>query len=113
MTTSAPGAPATWSLACPLRELVDEQALGLVVNHVAVCLVRTGGQVYAVHDECTHASIPLSEGEVDEGTIECWLHGSRFDLATGAVLNLPATEPVATYPVRVVGDDVEIALPPT
>lgn len=112
MTTSEPGAPATWRRACPLRDLDDDKPLGVVVDEVAVCLVRTGGHVYAVHDECTHASVPLSEGEVDEGTIECWLHGSRFDLATGAVLNLPATEPVATYPVRIVGDDVELALPP-
>ncbi len=47
-----------------------------------VCLVRTGGVVYALRDECTHESVPLSEGVVVHGTIECWLHGSRFDLAT-------------------------------
>ena len=40
-----------------------------------------------MHDECTHESVPLSEGDVEDGTIEYWRHGSRFDLRTGAVLN--------------------------
>ena len=48
-----------------------------------VCLVRTEGQVYAIRDVCSHAEIPLSEGEVEGTTLECWLHGSRFDLRTG------------------------------
>jgi len=51
------------------------------------CLVRVDSEVFAVHDECTHESVPLSEGDVEDGTIECWRHGSRFDLRTGAVLN--------------------------
>jgi len=55
--------------------------------------------------------VPLSEGEVSNGAIECWLHGSRFDLATGRVLNLPATQPVEVYPVSVTEDgEVRICL---
>ncbi len=80
----------------------------VVVDGDPICLVRTGDGVYAVHDECTHAEVPLSEGEVDECTIECWMHGSRFDLRTGEALNLPATEPVRTYPVRVVAGQVQV-----
>ena len=56
--------------------------------------------------------MPLSEGDVEEfkgaPTIECWLHGSCFDLRTGEPTNLPATEPVAVYPVRVEGEDVYV-----
>ena len=48
---------------------------------------------YAVRDECSHASIPLSEGDIDDCHVECWLHGSRFDLRTGKPTGLPATEP--------------------
>ena len=58
------------------------------------------GEVYAVHDECSHADVALSEGEVEGCTIECWLHGSRFDLRTGQPTGLPATEPVPVYPVE-------------
>jgi len=53
--------------------------------------------------------VPLSEGEVDGATIECWMHGSKFDLRTGAALNLPATAPVRTYPVRVHDGHVQVS----
>lgn len=79
-----------------------------MVERAAVCLVRLGEEVFAVHDECTHESVPLSEGDVEGGAIECWRHGSRFDLRTGAVLNLPATEPVKVYPTCVTGDQVQV-----
>ena len=48
--------------------------------------------------------------DVEDGTIECWLHGSRFDLRTGKPCGLPATKPVATYSVTVEGDDVLVKL---
>ena len=60
----------------------------------AIAVVRDGDDWYAVEDECSHAAIPLSEGDVGDGEIECYLHGSRFDLATGRPLGLPATQPV-------------------
>ena len=71
------------------------------------------GQAIAVDDECSHAAIPLSEGDVEGCEIECWLHGSRFDLRTGKPTGPPATEPVAVYPVKVDGDDVlvDVAAP--
>ena len=55
---------------------------------------------------------PLSEGDVEDCEIECWLHGSRFDLRTGKPTGLPATEPVAVYPVTVEGDDVLVDVTP-
>jgi 3-phenylpropionate/trans-cinnamate dioxygenase ferredoxin subunit len=57
---------------------------------------------------CTHATVPLSEGEVEDCTIECWLHGSRFDLRTGEPTGLPAITPVDVYPVSIEGDDVYV-----
>jgi 3-phenylpropionate/trans-cinnamate dioxygenase ferredoxin subunit len=68
---------------------------------------------YAVRDECSHASIALSEGEVDGCTLECWLHGSRFDLRTGAPSGLPATEPVATFPVEIRDGDIYVSTTPS
>ena len=69
-------------------------------------MVRSGDEVFAIRDECSHANIPLSEGDVEGCLIECWLHGSTFDLRTGKPTTLPASEPVPVYPVRVDGDDV-------
>ena len=86
---------------CELTELAVEQARQVEVDGVEVALVRTDDEVFAIRDECSHAAIPLSEGDVEGGEIECWLHGSRFDLRTGKPLGLPATEPVPVYSCHV------------
>jgi 3-phenylpropionate/trans-cinnamate dioxygenase ferredoxin subunit len=100
----------TWTKVCSLSELAEESAIGVEVGAEPVCVARSNGKVYALRDVCSHADIPLSEGEVDEGTVECWLHGSRFDLSTGLPDGLPANRPVPTYPVRVEGDDVLVSV---
>ena len=91
---------------CALTDLSDDQPLRVELDDVDVAVIRTEGEVFAIHDECSHASIPLSEGDVDSCHVECWLHGSRFDLRTGKPDVLPATESVPVYPVRIDGDDV-------
>jgi 3-phenylpropionate/trans-cinnamate dioxygenase ferredoxin component len=92
--------------ACALDDIADGTARAVEIDGVEIALVRDGDEVYAIHDECSHAQIPLSEGEVDGDEIECWLHGSMFDLRTGKAINLPATEPVPVYPVRIEDGDV-------
>jgi 3-phenylpropionate/trans-cinnamate dioxygenase ferredoxin component len=89
-----------------LSDLADESAVRVEVGGTPVCLARSQGEVFAVSDICSHADVSLSEGDVDDGTVECWLHGSSFDLRTGKPTGLPATKPVATYPVTLEGDDV-------
>ena len=68
------------------------------------------GEVYAIEDICSHAEVAAVRGRRrgvhGAPTIECWLHGSCFDLRTGEPTDLPATEPVSVYPVRVEGEDV-------
>ena len=96
----------TMRRACALAELAEDKPVAVSVGGVDVAVVRTADAVYAIYDECSHAAIALSEGEVEGTTLECWLHGSRFDLRTGHPTGLPATEPVPVYPVTVDGDDV-------
>jgi nitrite reductase/ring-hydroxylating ferredoxin subunit len=93
-----------------LSELPDDTAKAVVVGRTPVCLVKSQGEVMAILDECSHAEVSLSDGEVEHGTIECWLHGSRFDLRTGKPTGLPATEAVSIYPVRIDGDDIYVAV---
>ena len=100
----------TYQRACAVSDVPDEGALRVMMAGRPVCVARSGGEVYAIHDVCSHAEVALSEGDVEDGTIECWLHGSRFDLRTGKPTGLPATRPVPVYPVRVDGDDVLVAL---
>jgi 3-phenylpropionate/trans-cinnamate dioxygenase ferredoxin subunit len=96
----------TFTKAASLSELSDAEPLAVTVDDVDVAVVRSGEEVFAIRDECSHANIALSEGDVEGCLIECWLHGSTFDLRTGKPTTLPAFEPVPVYPVRVDGDDV-------
>ncbi len=93
-----------------LDDVAEDCAVRVLVEGTPVCLARSGGEVFAVHDVCSHADVPLSEGDVEDGTVECWLHGSRFDLRTGKPTGLPATRPVPVYTVKTEGDDVLVSL---
>ena len=68
-----------------------------------IAVVRIGEDFYAIGDRCSHADYSLAEGDVDEDalTLECWKHGSTFDLKTGEPTVLPATRPVPVYEIEV------------
>jgi 3-phenylpropionate/trans-cinnamate dioxygenase ferredoxin subunit len=94
-----------------LAELADGKPIRVEVGHVPICLVRDGESLHALHDVCSHADVNLSDGDVEDGAVECWLHGSRFDLATGRPSGLPATRPVPVYDVTTDGEAVFVAVP--
>jgi 3-phenylpropionate/trans-cinnamate dioxygenase ferredoxin component len=96
--------------ACRVGDVPVEGALRVVLEGVPVAVARSQGEVFAIRDVCSHADVALSEGDVEKCTIECWLHGSRFDLRTGAPIGLPATVPVPVYPVLVEGDGDDAAV---
>ena len=84
-------------------------AISADVGGIQVAVVHAeDDNFYAIYDECSHQEIPLSEGEIDGCTVECWLHGSRFDLRTGEPTGPPATEPVPVYPVEIHDGDVYV-----
>ncbi len=92
---------------CGLHELEADTPKRVEIDGTPISLVRTAGspvEVFAIYDICSHANVSLSEGEVEDGQIECWLHGSCFDLRTGKPSGLPATRPVPVYPVKIEGD---------
>jgi 3-phenylpropionate/trans-cinnamate dioxygenase ferredoxin subunit len=91
--------------ACALDEVPSDQAHAVTLGDLEVAVARDGEEVFAIQDLCSHAAVALSEGEVADCTVECWLHGSRFDLRTGKPTGLPATEPVATFPVQIRDDE--------
>jgi 3-phenylpropionate/trans-cinnamate dioxygenase ferredoxin subunit len=97
---------------CELSDLDDGKPFGVEVADVTIVLVRQGDQVHALRDECSHAELSLSEGEVTGKGLECWLHGSCFDLRTGMPSAPPATEPVAVYPVTITAGQVYVDLTP-
>jgi 3-phenylpropionate/trans-cinnamate dioxygenase ferredoxin component len=97
--------------ACALSDVPEDSVIGVEVKGTPVAIVRTGGKVFALYDVCSHEEVALSEGDIYDHTVECWLHGSCFDVRTGEPTGPPATRPVVTYPVRTEGDDVYVSLP--
>ena len=93
---------------CAVDEVPTDEALAVEVGDLELAIARDGEEVFAVQNVCSHAEVALSEGEVADGTVECWLHGSCFDLRTGKPTHLPATEPVATFAVEVRDGDVYV-----
>ena len=81
-----------------------------VCDGESIAVVHTQGEWFAVSDICSHADVSLAEGEVDGCTLECWLHGSRFDLRTGVPSGPPAVAPIPVYPVSVEGDTVFVTV---
>ena len=96
-----------------LADLKPGAALRVDVDSHRIALVRCGDDIYAIGDRCSHTDVSLSEGDVscDDRTIECWKHGSTFELTTGEPTTLPATQQVPVYEVVVDGDEISVVLP--
>jgi len=75
-----------------------------------ICVTRVGDEVFAMDDTCTHSEASLSEGDVTDFKIECWLHGAEFDLRTGEAITLPANIALETYAVRIEANSVTVEI---
>ncbi|MFT2816297.1 non-heme iron oxygenase ferredoxin subunit [Leifsonia sp. A12D58] len=94
---------------CALEDLTPNEAVKVEIDGLSIAVVRdSAGDVFAIGDTCTHGDISLSEGFVEDDTLECWAHGSKFALRTGKPITLPAYEPVPVYEVSLVDGDVYI-----
>ena len=92
-----------------LDELEPGTARKVVLEGIAIAVVRdSAGDVHAIGDTCTHGDISLAEGFVEDDTLECWAHGSKFSIVTGKPITLPAYEPVPVFAVSIVDGDVYI-----
>jgi nitrite reductase/ring-hydroxylating ferredoxin subunit len=100
---------AEWITVGKADEITEGDATAFDVGGVEIAVARSGGALYAFSDICTHRACNLANGgEIDGTTIECECHGSMFDMATGDVVEGPATEPIQTYPVSDEGGDLRI-----
>jgi 3-phenylpropionate/trans-cinnamate dioxygenase ferredoxin subunit len=105
-----PAGSSQWVSAGPLDQLADDTAVHVDLAGHPVCLSRSRGSVHALLDECSHERVALSDGDIENGQVECRLHGS-FDLTTGAPTGPPAIRPVPVYPVRISRGGIEVAVP--
>jgi|SRR5579884_764306 len=93
-----------------VSELAPGEMMYVEVDDEPICLINVDGEFFALCDICTHEEASLSDGTVIGDEIECPLHGGVFDIRTGAPRAFPVVVPTQTYRVRVLGDDVQVAV---
>ncbi|WP_313316734.1 non-heme iron oxygenase ferredoxin subunit [Stenotrophomonas sp.] len=100
----------TWTFICASQELLPgEMKTGFdEVTGAPIVVFNLDGELYALEDQCTHEEFELSSGELDadEGSIECILHGARFDVRDGRALCAPAYTAVPKFPVKRENDGI-------
>jgi apoptosis-inducing factor 3 len=99
-----------WHEAANDSDLSEGEILGVAIAGTNIALYRLDGAIFATSNVCSHEFAFLSDGFFENGYIECPLHSARFDVKTGEVLCAPATEPIATYPVRLEGGKILVQL---
>jgi naphthalene 1,2-dioxygenase system ferredoxin subunit len=97
-----------WVTVAARSSLAEGDMLAVTVGDRQIALYNIEGEVYATDNICTHAFAILTDGWLDGDVIECPLHGGRFEVKTGKGLGPPIPCDLKTYPVRVVGDEVQV-----
>ena len=93
-------------------DLDGDEAMQVTIGRKEIALYNLDGAYYATDDICTHAYASLADGYVDNGQIECPLHGACFDIKTGKSMTPPANRDLDTYPIRIDGDTILVGVPP-
>lgn len=100
-----------WHRAAAVADLAAGSVLGVEIGEEQVAIYRLDDGYYATHNICTHQHAFMSDGYLDKICIECPLHQALFDVRSGEVIEGPATEPLATYRVKVENDEIFVDLP--
>jgi nitrite reductase/ring-hydroxylating ferredoxin subunit len=99
-----------WTTVASTADIPEGEMTGGTVDGEDVLVANVGGEYRSIGAICTHAGCNLAEdGEIEDGNVQCFCHGSIFDLTTGEVVGPPAEEPEPVYQVRVEGDEVQVA----
>lgn len=93
-----------------VSELEEVEVKQFDVDGQLISIAAVDDQYYAFDDTCTHEHCSLADGDLSGTTIICPCHDGEYDITTGEVLDGPPEEPILTYPVRVVGDEVQIEI---
>jgi 3-phenylpropionate/trans-cinnamate dioxygenase ferredoxin component len=91
-------------------EIAPDSARLIDRDGTAILLCNSEDRIFAIASQCSHAQEELTCGRIKWGWIACPAHGTRFDLESGEPMNPPATEAIRTFPVRIVGENIEVAL---
>ncbi len=99
-----------WHYVALFDDLEEDDVVRVNVENTPIALYRLADGCFATHDICTHAYACLSDGFVENDTVECPLHQGIFHIPTGRPVSGPVTEPLATYPVRLEGGKVYVGI---
>lgn len=99
-----------WCDAAADADVEEDAVLGIAVLGVPIALFRIKGEVFALHDLCSHGFARLSDGYVEDDCVECPLHQGLVDIRTGAPRTAPISTPIRSYPARVREGRVEIEM---
>ena len=103
-------AESTFLVAARVDEIPSGKLKAVEVGGRSILLCHSDNRIYAIENRCSHAEQELECGRLRLGWISCPMHGARFDLATGEAIKGPATEPIDTFPVRIIGGMIEVAV---
>lgn len=95
-----------WVRVCALAELLPGESRVAWDGDTPILVVNLDGDIRALEDRCSHEDFELSAGAIQDGQIECTLHGARFDLRTGEALCAPAYARVPVFPVTIQDDAI-------
>lgn len=109
--TSGQTFPEDFVAVLPESQLETDKPTRAEHNGLPILLVRRGEHIFALAETCSHFGAPLSEGKLEGDSIVCPWHSSRFDLATGEVINGPAVHPQPCLEARVRNGQVEVRKP--
>lgn len=101
---------AAFHFAARIADVPENGALRVELAGEDILVCRSGGEMFAVENVCSHTGQPLERGVVRDGWIMCPFHGARFALDSGEVLRPPATCPIRTFPLRVSDGMIEVAV---
>jgi len=97
-----------WTKVAVLSALAPGQMVGVEVGDKPIAIYNVDGEIFATDNLCTHAFAMLTDGILEDGVVECPLHGGSYKVKTGEGLGPPVPCDLKTYPIRLVGDDIEV-----
>ncbi|RZL95586.1 MAG: non-heme iron oxygenase ferredoxin subunit [Variovorax sp.] len=99
-----------WTDAAPVDDVPADDVIGMVVSGKDLALYSVEGEIFATDNICTHGHARLCEGFLEGHEIECPLHQGKFDVRNGKPTCAPVTEAIRSYPVKIEGGRVWLAL---
>lgn len=95
------------------EDLKEGERIFVEIDDMEIVVFNIAGGYFAIGDVCSHDDGPLGDGQTDEYEVICPRHGARFDIRTGKATSLPAIVDIPAYPIRIVGNQIEIGVPQT